>query len=188
MKNIAIFASGTGSNAEKIINHFRESSLVRIALIISNRKEAKVLDLGKRSGIPTMVLDRSYFYETEDLLNYLKKYAIEFIVLAGFLWLIPAYLVTAFHRRMINIHPALLPKYGGKGMYGMHIHKAVRSNNDKISGITLHYVNEQYDEGAIILQVACVLDEVMTAEEIGKRVLKLEHYYYPRLLEILLRD
>ena len=155
MKNIAIFASGTGSNATKIVEHFSNHPTVKVALIISNKAKAKVLEMAKSNGIPTLLIKRTSFYQTEDLLTDLAIHQIDFIALAGFLWLIPPYLVKAFPNKMVNIHPALLPKYGGKGMYGQHVHQAVRENNESESGITLHFVNEAYDEGNIIFQAAC---------------------------------
>lgn len=186
MKNIAIFASGTGSNATKIVDHFNHHASINVALIISNKKTAKVLDMAKSNGIPTLLINRTSFYQTEDLLTDLANHQIDFIALAGFLWLIPPYLVKAFPNKMVNIHPALLPKYGGKGMYGQHVHQAVRENNESESGITLHYVNEHYDEGNIIFQAACRVTATHSAKDIAQNVLALEHYYFPRILETLL--
>jgi len=186
LKNIAIFASGTGSNATKIVDHFNKHSTIKVALIISNKKTAKVLDMAKSKNIPTLLVNRTNFYQTENLLADLTNHAIDFIALAGFLWLIPPYLVKAFPNKMVNIHPALLPKYGGKGMYGQHVHQAVRANKETHSGITLHYVNEHYDEGNIIFQAACPVVTTDTATDIARNVLVLEHYYFPRILESLL--
>lgn len=186
MKNIAIFASGTGSNATKIVEHFSDHATIKVALIISNKTTAKVLDMAKSKTIPTLIINRTNFYQTENLLANLANHQIDFIALAGFLWLIPPYLVKAFPNKMVNIHPALLPKYGGKGMYGQHVHKAVRANNEQVSGITLHYVNEHYDEGNIIFQAACPIANTDSPSDIAQHVLKLEHYYFPRVLESLL--
>lgn len=186
MKNIAIFASGTGSNATKIVEYFRNHPKVNVGLIISNKSTAKVLEMATTNNIPILLINRTDFYQTKNLLKDLAQHQIDFIALAGFLWLIPPYLVRAFPNKMVNIHPALLPKYGGKGMYGQHVHQAVRANNEQESGITLHYVNEQYDEGNIIFQAACAVSETDSATEIAKNVLKLEHYYFPRILESLL--
>ncbi len=186
MKNIAIFASGTGSNATKIVDHFNQHPSINVALIISNKKTAKVLDMAKSKAIPTLLINRTSFYQTENLLTDLTNHQIDFIALAGFLWLIPPYLVKAFPNKMVNIHPALLPKYGGKGMYGQHVHQAVRENNELESGITLHYVNEQYDEGSIIFQATCPVLITDSAKDIAQNVLALEHYYFPRILEGLL--
>lgn len=186
MKNIAIFASGTGSNATKIVEHFSNHPTVKVALIISNKAKAKVLEMAASKDIPTLVIKRTNFYQTENLLADLANHQIDFIALAGFLWLIPPYLVKAFPNKMVNIHPALLPKYGGKGMYGQHVHQAVRENNESESGITLHYVNEHYDEGNIIFQAACPVATTDVATDIASNVLALEHYYFPRILETLL--
>lgn len=186
MKNIAIFASGTGSNATKIVEHFKQHPNVGVGLIISNKKTAKVLEMAAANNIPTLLINRTDFYQTENLLTDLAKHKIDFIALAGFLWLIPPYLVKAFPNKMVNIHPALLPKYGGKGMYGQHVHQAVRANNEQESGITLHYVNEHYDEGNIIFQATCSVDESDSATDIARNVLKLEHYYFSKVLESIL--
>ncbi|MEM6318088.1 MAG: phosphoribosylglycinamide formyltransferase [Bacteroidota bacterium] len=186
MKNIAIFASGTGSNATKIVEHFANHPTIYVRLVVSNRKSAKVLEMAKANNIPTLLLRKKDFYETEDLLKDLKSYDIHFIALAGFLLLIPTYLVAAFPQKIVNIHPALLPKHGGKGMYGQHVHQAVKQAKEKESGITLHYVNEAYDEGAVIFQAACPVFEEDDVTAIAKRVLALEHYYFPRVLEALL--
>ena len=188
MKNIAIFASGTGSNATKIVEHFANNSSIKVALIISNKSTAKVLEMAKANDIPTLLINRSLFYQTEHLLEQLTDYQIDFIVLAGFLWLIPPYLVKAFPNKMVNIHPALLPKYGGKGMYGHYVHEAVRVNKEKESGITLHYVNENYDEGNIIFQATCPVNDADSAKDIARNVLKLEHYFFPRILAALLSE
>lgn len=186
MKKIAIFASGTGSNAAKIVEYFSHHSNIKVALIISNKAKAKVLAMANHKKIPNLIIKRSSFYQTEDLLVDLVRYQIDFIALAGFLWLIPPYLIEAFPNKMVNIHPALLPKYGGKGMYGQHVHRAVRANNEQESGITLHYVNEEYDEGNIIFQAAYPVIEKDSATDIAQNVLRLEHYYFPRVLECLL--
>jgi len=188
LKNIAIFASGTGSNATKIVEHFNNHPTINVALIISNKKKAKVLDMAKSKHIPTLLINRTSFYQSEDLLTDLERHQIDFIALAGFLWLIPPYLVKHFPNKMVNIHPALLPKYGGKGMYGQYVHQAVRANNEPTSGITLHYVNEHYDEGNIIFQASCPVVATDSAQDIAKNVLKLEHYYFPRILESLLAN
>ncbi len=186
MTHIAIFASGTGSNATKIVEHFSKHPTIKVALIISNKGKAKVLEMAANKGIPTLVIKRTNFYQTENLLADLANHQIDFIALAGFLWLIPPYLVKAFPNKMVNIHPALLPKYGGKGMYGQHVHQAVRVNNETESGITLHYVNEAYDEGNIIFQAVCPVATTDSAKDIASNVLALEHYYFPRILESLL--
>ena len=188
MKNIAIFASGTGSNAKKIIEYLAEKDHIQVALIISNKATAPVLDLARANNIPTLVIDRKTFYESETILDILGQHRIDFIVLAGFLWLIPAYLVRAFTRRMVNIHPALLPSYGGKGMYGIYVHRAVKAAGDTKSGITIHFVNENYDEGDIIFQASCPIDSTDSPETIAKKVLKLEHHYFARVIEKLILE
>ena len=185
-QRIAIFASGTGSNAQKIIDYFKAHELISVGLIVSNKIEAGVLEIAKQEGIPFVVIDRKSFYETEQLISQLQGRGIEWIILAGFLWLIPDYLIQAFPKKMVNIHPALLPKYGGKGMYGMHVHKAVKNNQEKISGITIHYVNEHYDEGQIIHQATCEIEPEDSVQDIRDKVLKLEHYHYPRVVESLI--
>ena len=186
MKNIAIFASGTGSNALKIIEHFENDDNIKVALIVSNKKSAKVLETAAAYQIPSLVINRAFFYESEDILKKFNEYQIDFVVLAGFLWLIPKYFVQALNGKIVNIHPALLPKYGGKGMYGMNVHRAVKEAEDSVSGMTIHYVNENYDEGNIIFQASCKITPEDTAESIAKKVLRLEHHYYPLIIEQLL--
>ena len=181
--NIAIFASGTGTNAQKIIEHFAQHPSIEVRLIVSNKATAAVLHKAKAANINTWLLHRHTFYKTTDILEKLHSYSIDFIVLAGFLWLIPSYLVKAFDGRMINIHPALLPKFGGKGMYGMNVHRAVKQAGEKESGITIHYINEEYDEGNIIFQAKCTLIETDTAEDIAIKVRQLEHHYFPQVIE-----
>jgi len=186
MNNIAIFASGTGSNALKITEYFEKDDNINVVLIVSNKKTAKVLDMAATRQIKTLVIHRAFFYESEDILKNFNEYGIDFVVLAGFLWLIPQYLVKAFPNKIINIHPALLPKYGGKGMYGMNVHRAVKAANENQSGITIHYVNENYDEGNTIFQATCDISETDTPEHIQKKVQRLEHHYFPLIIEQLL--
>ncbi|MEO1626163.1 MAG: phosphoribosylglycinamide formyltransferase [Bacteroidota bacterium] len=186
MKNIAIFASGRGSNALRIIEHFQDSEEVQIRLIVCNKPTAGVLEIAESQHIPTLLINRSYFYQSENILKDFAIYPIDFIVLAGFLWLIPQYLVQAYEQRIVNIHPALLPKYGGKGMYGMHVHRAVREAGESESGITIHYVNEQYDEGNIIFQQSCPIEADDQAEDIARKVQALEHQHFPAVIESLL--
>lgn len=182
-KKVAIFASGRGSNAKAIVDHSHaKETHYEVALIISNRKEAGVLTWAQYLSIPTTVTSRSTFYDTHDILEILEAHGIDFIVLAGFLLLIPDYLIAAYPDRIVNIHPALLPKYGGKGMYGHHIHKAVKQAKDARSGISIHLVNEEYDEGRIIFQTQCELSKKDTVEDIAARVLRLEHAFYPRII------
>ena len=188
MKKIAIFASGGGSNALKIIEHFKENNQVEVALIVSNKSDAKVLDKAKDHHIPTLIINRKSFRETEDLLIEFQNRSIDFIALAGFLWLIPTYLVNAFPNRIVNIHPALLPKYGGKGMYGMNVHRAVHAAKEPTSGMTIHFVNAHYDEGNIIFQAQCELTEQDSPEDVAKKVLALEHQYFPSVIEKVISE
>ena len=183
MKKVAIFASGSGTNAQNIAEYFRNSDTARIHLILSNNPEAYVLKRAANMGIPTYIFDRGSFYNTSDVLDVLLKETTDFIVLAGFLWLVPVNMIKAFPKRIINIHPALLPKYGGKGMYGINVHSVVIRNKDKESGITIHYVNERYDEGSIIFQTGCPVLPDDTPETLAERVHHLEYIHYPGIIE-----
>ncbi|MEM9547584.1 MAG: phosphoribosylglycinamide formyltransferase [Bacteroidota bacterium] len=185
-KHIAIFASGSGSNARKILEYFEDREDVEVALIVSNKKKAGVRHHAKEFGVPTLIIDRPFFYDAKGILKVLSKEKVDLVVLAGFLWLIPKYLIEAYPDKIVNIHPALLPKYGGKGMFGHHVHEAVKANNEKESGMTIHYVNEHFDEGNHIFQAKCSLDECDSAEDIAKKVLKLEHAHYAREIDGLL--
>ena len=181
-KRIAIFASGNGSNAEAIINHLASVADLEVSAIYSNNPKAFVLQRAQNHDIPHFVFDKPTF-NSSDYLSELIKEDYDLLVLAGFMWLVPAALVSAYPRRIINIHPALLPKYGGKGMYGDHVHKAVINNNETESGITIHYVNERYDEGDIILQESCAVEPGDTPDSLATRVHQLEHKFYPRIVE-----
>ena len=185
LKNIAIFASGAGSNAQKILEHFSDRMDIAVRLIVSNKQEAGVVNISKVASIDTFVVTRDSFYSSTDLLVELNKRNIDFIVLAGFLWLIPPYLIQHYPDRIINIHPALLPKYGGKGMYGHFVHEAVHLAKDNHSGITIHYVNEKYDEGSIVFQERCEILPSDQPEDIAKKVQVLEHLYYPTVIDQL---
>ena len=185
VKNIAILASGAGSNAQKILEHFSNRMDITVRLIVSNKQEAGVLNIAKAASIDTFVVTRDSFYSSTDLLVELNKRNIDFIVLAGFLWLIPPYLIQHYPDRIINIHPALLPKYGGKGMYGHFVHEAVHLAKDTHSGITIHYVNEKYDEGSIVFQERCEILPSDQPEDIAKKVQVLEHSYYPTVIDQL---
>ena len=185
-KHIAIFASGSGSNARKILEYFEDREDIKVALIVTNKRSAGVLSHAKEFDVPTMRIDRSFFYDSKGILNVLESEKIDLIVLAGFLWLIPPYLITSYPDKIINIHPALLPKYGGKGMYGHHVHKAVKENNETESGMTIHFVNEHFDEGNHIFQARCTLEPDESAEEIARKVLKLEHTHYAKVIDDLL--
>lgn len=184
---IAVFASGGGSNARKIMEHFSHSETGKVALVVCNKKNAGVIGIAAAFDIPVQMIDRELFYESDALLDLLRQYDIGFIALAGFLWLIPPYLVKAYPGKIVNIHPALLPKYGGKGMYGMHVHEAVKAAGEKESGPTIHLVNEHYDEGDIVFQASCPIGPDDSAETIAHKVLELEHRHYPAVIEALLR-
>ena len=183
--SIVIFASGGGSNAAAIIEHFRGSATAAVSLIVCNKPDAGVLEIAKSEGIPFLLIDRKTFGELL-MIEQLRDFNPSLIVLAGFLWKIPSRLIEAFPGIIINIHPALLPKYGGKGMHGQHVHQAVIDQKEEESGITIHYVNENYDEGNTILQARCKVQKNDTAPELSKRILRLEHFYLPRTIEFLL--
>jgi len=185
-KQIAIFASGAGSNAEKIITHLKHHSSIEVALIVCNKPEAGVLSIASANHIPTLLIEKEQFFRGDSYLPELKKHGIDFIVLAGFLWKIPAALIAAYPNRIINIHPALLPKYGGKGMYGMKVHEAVIDAGEKESGITIHYVNEHFDEGEPIFQASCTIDAGETPESLAQKIHLLEHRHFPEEIEKLL--
>ena len=188
MKRIVIFASGSGTNAENIIKYFQKSNVANVVRVLSNKKDAKVLDRSNSLNVSCMYFSRNDFYDSDKVLNLLVEEA-DFIVLAGFLWRVPENIIKMFSNKIVNIHPALLPKYGGKGMYGMHIHNTVIANKEKETGITIHYVNENYDEGAVILQKKVRVDESDTPESIAKKIHKLEYKYFPKAIEeILLKD
>lgn len=184
--HIALFASGSGSNVENIYKYFESNSNINISCVLCNNKEAYVLTRAKNLGLDILLFDREEFKNSDYILNFLRGKNVSFIVLAGFLWLIPEYLIKSFPKRIINIHPALLPKYGGKGMYGMSVHKAVYENKEKETGITIHYVNNNYDEGQIIFQKAVEIQKVDTPESIAEKVHALEYKYYPSVIEKLI--
>jgi phosphoribosylglycinamide formyltransferase 1 len=186
MKNIAIFASGSGSNAENIALHFTHQSQVKVSLILTNNPSAMVIERAKKLNIPCVIFSRNDFYNTQNVESILKENCIDWIVLAGFLWLIPPSLVKLFKNKMVNIHPALLPKYGGKGMYGQFVHQAVVNNGDTESGITIHWVNEHYDEGDVIFQAKCPVLITDTADDVAKKVHQLEYNHYPAVIEQLI--
>lgn len=186
MKRIAIFASGTGSNAEKIIQHFKNHPSVEVALVISNRKNALVLEKAKAHSIKTQIVEKTAFYNTSSTISLLQAHNISLIVLAGFLWLIPDAMIKAFPKKIINIHPSLLPQFGGKGMYGMNVHQAVHESKVAKTGITIHFVNEKYDEGEIIFQKSIQIEESDTPKGIAQKVLRLEHQFFAPTIEGLL--
>jgi phosphoribosylglycinamide formyltransferase-1 len=185
--HIAIFASGAGSNAQKIIDHFAASQDVKVALVVCNKPGAGVISIANKHQIPVQLIEKVSFFNGDHYLPILKQHHINYIILAGFLWKVPAELVVAFPKRIINIHPALLPKYGGKGMFGHHVHEAVISNKENESGITIHYVDEQYDHGAVIFQTTCHVNAADTADTLAGRVHELEHQYYPQIIEQLIQ-
>ena len=168
------------------MEYFKGRDDVKIALLLSNTSKAYALERAKNFGIPTYVFNRNSFYNTAEILDELKKRDVKWIVLAGFLWLIPENLLKSYPNRIVNIHPALLPAYGGHGMYGMHVHNAVAAAKDKESGITIHLLNERYDEGEIVFQAKCALEEGDTAEEIARKVQLLEHEHFPKIIEELI--
>lgn len=185
---IAIFASGAGSNAEKIIDYFdRGKNAGKVALIVCNKAGAGVLDIAKKHAIDTLLIEKEVFFTTPAYINDLKQRGIGFIVLAGFLWKVPVSLIKAYPNKIVNIHPALLPKYGGKGMYGNKVHEAVIAAAEKESGITIHYVDELYDHGNIIFQATCAIDETDNANSLAQKIHVLEHQHYPAVIEEILK-
>lgn len=186
MKNIAIFASGSGTNAENITRYFSNSETVKVAVVLSNNRQVGVHARVNALGVPSFVFTRDEFTAGSKVLAKLAEYRVDLIVLAGFMNKISDVLLDAFPGRIINIHPALLPKHGGKGMYGMHVHEAVVAAGEKESGITIHYINERYDEGAIIFQAACPVAPSDTPKEVAAKVHALEYAHYPRVIEEVL--
>ena len=187
MHSIVIFASGRGSNAEAIIEYFKKTGTAKVALIVCNNPNAGVIQIAEQHSIPFLLIDKQTFKE-QLLITQIKDYKPGLIVLAGFLWKLPDTLVTAFPGKMINIHPSLLPKYGGKGMYGHHVHDAVIASGEKESGITIHYVNEHYDEGNQILQAHCPVHQGDDATALAKRIGMLEHAFFAKTIEYLLAN
>ncbi len=186
MIKIAIFASGKGSNAQQIILYFKQNNTVEIALIVSSNEDAGVLNIAKVAEIPSIVLDKNAFLTTSYYVDFLKEKGIDFIILAGFLWKIPINLIQAYHHKIINIHPALLPKFGGKGMYGHFVHEAVIAAKEKQSGITIHYVDEHYDHGTLIFQASCEVEEYDTPVTLADKIHLLEHAHFPAVIEKVL--
>ncbi len=182
---IAIFASGNGTNAAQLIKHFHNHPKIQVALIVSNSSKAGVLKIATDNNIPFSVINKSLLANNGYSTALLNLYDIDFIVLAGFLLLMPPFLVKLYDQKMINIHPALLPKYGGKGMYGMNVHQSVINDGESESGITIHYVNEMYDRGKIIFQTKCKIDKKDNAEKLAKKIQELEHKHYPEWTEKL---
>lgn len=185
MHSLIIFASGRGSNAAAIIDHFKKNGKAHVSLIVTNKEDAGVIDIALREHIPYLIVNKHTFQDTL-VIDQLQSYKPSLIILAGFLWKIPLSIINAFQDKIINIHPALLPKYGGKGMYGHNVHNAVIASEETESGITIHYVNEVYDNGKILVQARCPVQTKDSPDDLAKRIHHLEHYYYPRTIEFLL--
>ena len=186
-KRIIIFASGAGSNAQKIIDHFKENNGIKVVLVVCNNPNAGVFQIASKENIPVLMIEKKLFTDT-GYLPEIKKYQPDLIVLAGFLWKIPGILVSFFPQKIINIHPALLPAHGGKGMYGNAVHAAVVAAKENESGITIHYVDENYDHGKTIFQATCKVDENDTAETLAAKIHHLEHKHYPKEIDRLLSE
>ena len=186
-KRIAIFASGSGTNAANIIGYFRDDKCVEISLVVSNKADAMVLKRAEAEGVSALYLPAHVRGSSEEMLDLLNSYSVDFIVLAGYMVLVPNWLVDAYRGKIVNIHPALLPKFGGKGMYGEHVHRAVIEAGETQSGITIHHVNENYDEGDIIFQATCNVYSNDTPETLAARVHELEYTHYPEIIEKLLQ-
>ncbi len=186
MKHIVIFASGSGTNAENLIRFFQSRAIAKVVMVLTNNPHAKVLERCKTLKISALSFNRTTFTASGHVLEILNTIKPDLIVLAGFLWKFPESILSHFPNKVINIHPALLPKYGGKGMYGMHVHNAVVANKEKETGITIHYVNENYDEGAIIFQSVCAVTDNDTAEDVAAKIHELEMMHFPKVVEALL--
>jgi phosphoribosylglycinamide formyltransferase-1 len=187
MSNIAIFASGSGTNAQKIIDYFSTEKGGKVTLVLTNRADAYVLKRAESNSIDSIIFDRHDFYDSSVVVDHLVKYKIDFIVLAGFLWLVPDTIIDRYPGKIVNIHPALLPSYGGKGMFGDRVHKAVIEAGERESGITIHYVNSKYDDGDIIFQARCSVMKDDTSDSLARRIHDLEHRHYPEVIANLLK-
>ncbi|MGC1472977.1 MAG: phosphoribosylglycinamide formyltransferase [Psychroserpens sp.] len=188
MKRIVIFASGSGTNAENLIEFFQDRETGSVVQLLTNNPHAKVLDRAKRLKVSALSFNKIAYTETDDVLHILRNAKPDLIVLAGFLWLFPKNILIEFSNKVINLHPALLPKYGGKGMYGMNVHDAVVANKETETGITIHYVNEHYDEGAIIFQSKCAVLETDSAQDVADKIHELEMAHFPEVVESLLKE
>lgn len=186
MKKIAVFASGSGTNFQQICEYFAHSDKAQVEVLVVNKKDAYVRERAKRLGVEDYYFSRQDFYSTDKVLDLMKSKAIDLIVLAGFLWLVPENLLAAYPKKIVNIHPALLPAYGGKGMYGHNVHQAVIAAKERQSGITIHYANEQYDSGDIIFQAKCELTARDTEETLEEKIHLLEKEFYPKVIDSLL--
>lgn len=185
---LAIFASGAGSNARRIIEHFRDHPTISVAVVACNKPGAGVIDIAKEHYIPVLMIEKEKFFRGNAYVDELKDKGVDFIVLAGFLWKVPGSLLRAWPQRIINIHPALLPNYGGKGMYGSAVHSAVVAAKEKESGITIHYIDDIYDHGQVIFQATCPVTPDDTAESLAQKIHQLEHLYYPTVIEKVIRE
>jgi phosphoribosylglycinamide formyltransferase 1 len=185
---VAVFASGAGSNAQKIIDHFKGHARIKIALIVCNKPEAGVLTIAAKEQIPALIIEKEKFFRGNGYVDELKQQGIDFIVLAGFLWKIPVSIIHAYTQRIINIHPALLPNYGGKGMYGRFVHEAVMAAKDSESGISIHFVDELYDHGQLIFQARCSIDTNDTPDTLAQKIHALEHAHYPLVVEKVINE
>lgn len=188
MKRIVIFASGSGTNTENIIQYFNSTGTAEVTMILANKKDAKVLDRANSHKISALYFNRTVFYKTKHIQNLLLSAKPDLIILAGFLWKMPENIIHMFPNKIINIHPALLPKYGGKGMFGMHVHDSIIKNKETETGITIHYVNEHYDEGNIIFQAKTEISSLDSAQDVAKKVHTLEYDHFPKIIEKLLLD
>lgn len=186
MHELAIFASGSGTNAENIIKYFWNKQQISVSCICCNNPDAFIIQRAKKYNIDVLTFSKEDFYNSTKVIDYLRGHNINWIILAGFLWLVPEYLIDAFQSRILNIHPALLPKYGGKGMYGVRVHQAVIDNNEKQSGITIHVIDREYDKGKIVFQDTCPVLPEDTPESLAKRVHQLEYEHYPKVIEKML--
>jgi phosphoribosylglycinamide formyltransferase-1 len=180
---LAIFASGSGTNAEAIMNYFQHHSQIEVVILLSNNPEAFALERAKKFNVPSRVFDKQQFRESNEILSWLNEFEVTHIVLAGFLWLLPEKLIQSFPDKIINIHPSLLTKFGGKGMYGMRVHEAVKASGESETGITVHQVNAHYDEGKILLQSSCKISRADSAQDIAAKVYELEYANYPKTIE-----
>lgn len=183
MTNIAVFASGSGSNAENIVNYFAKNTEIRVSMILTNKQDAYVITRAEKLGVPCRVFSRSELMSDEGVLQLLQEKGIDYIVLAGFLLLVPPNIISAYCGKIVNIHPALLPNYGGKGMYGDNVHRAVKEAGETESGITIHHVNEHFDSGDIIFQAKCTVTENDTSDDIANKVHALEYEHFPSVIE-----
>jgi phosphoribosylglycinamide formyltransferase 1 len=188
MKNIAVFASGSGSNAQNIVEYFEKTDNARVSIILTNNPTAGVITRAHKLNVPVLVFAREHFSKTDYIVRFLKQQKIDLVVLAGFLWLVPRSLVNTYKGKMVNIHPALLPKHGGKGMYGHHVHEAVVAEGDTESGITIHYVNEVYDNGDIIFQAKCPVTSSDTPDDVAEKVHTLEYMHFPQVIDEIVKS